>query len=264
MNLIFQYWLSRPVLPGAEHGAKCMSEYAGRVGATHYFARHKTYTERYGVDPRWFDKLRPVFDPELDKFDLVLVSDVDVFPVRGLTQSIFEEPLLGFGMCEEVDQPELREKYGRVFTTANDRKWAAYLAKRWGSNIPIDKKGRPRVWNAGVILFSPVGRQLIRTAAPATMKEYRDAINAQGFPPCYATEQCYLNMLAFSGVIPFTHLSVEWNRMVHHVGTQRETYDRRTPETKFVHVMFRAADHNNAAWHDSIVNNHLPQLETGR
>lgn len=253
MNIAFQYWLSRPVLPGAEYGAKCMSEYAGRCGATHYFARHETFTDRLGVDPRWFDKLRPVFDPQFAGFDKVLVADVDVFPVDGITASIFDEPCGDFGMVEEPDQPAARaHPNSRLFTTAHDLAWAAMVERTWGSKPPRDALGRPRTWNAGVILLTREGREKLARIRP-TPKEYVDACRKARLSAGVSTEQGYLNTLAFMPGVNFTQLSLEWNRTLQPLpdGT---TYDKRTPDTKFVHCMLRAADWQSAEWHHRVVN----------
>jgi len=258
MNCIFQYWLSRPVLPGAEAGAAAMAAYAKMVGADYRFDRHDPYTNRLGVDARWFDKLRPVYDPTFRPYERVLVCDVDVFPVEGITDNIFMEAVGDFGMCEEPDQPWIREKFpSSIFSSENDKKWAAWCAAKWGCKIPKDDKGRVRQWNAGLILFSAAGVEKMRSVHPQP-KAYVESIKGAGLTASYATEQCFLNALAFSGLLNFTPLSVEYNRQVHGLkdGTK---YDRRTADTKFVHVQERAADHNDAAWHHRIVNSHRGQ-----
>lgn len=252
MNCVFQYWLSRPVLPGAEAGAAAMAAYAKRIGADHRFARHETFTDRLGVDARWFDKLRPVYDPAFDRYERILVSDVDVFPVDGLTANIFEEPCTTFAMALEPDQPELRERFPtKLFSRATDERWASWV-ETWGCRVPRDDKGRPLVFNAGVILYTRKGMDWLRGNLPQPA-DYVRAAKRAGMPATYQTEQSYLNAIAALPVARFASLSVEWNRQILRAG-DGSTYDRRTPQTKFVHVMLRAADHNDAAWHHALVN----------
>lgn len=252
MNCIYSYWLSKPVLPGACAGAAAMQAYARRIGADFRFLRHDPYTNRFGVEARWFDKLRPCFDPAFQYFDKVAVVDSDVFPVAGLTQNIFEEPCGDFAMAEEPDQPAMRA-VGRLFTTELDRRWANFCRDRWDSVIPCDEHNRPRTWNAGVIVLHWAGRQKIAHGITATMAQYHRATRQAGFPAQYCTEQGYLNMLAFSPTFLFSPLSVEWNRQIHR-DPRGGVYDRRTDQTRFVHVMLPGADHHDAAWHDAIVN----------
>lgn len=262
-HCVFQYWVSRPVLPGAEAGAAAMRDYAMRIGADYVFARHETFTDRLGVDPRWWDKLRPVFDPQFARYDKIAVADVDLWPVDGLAANLFDEPVADFGMVEEIDQPELREKYGRIFTTENDRKWAALCKRVWHSVIPVDAHNRPRVWNAGLVLFSPEGRAKLATHK-ITPKFYRDTVKREGLPGCFQTEQCYLNMMGFRPDFRFTLLPIHWNRMVHLI--QRgspEVYDKRDAETRMSHIMLPAADHNDAAWHHQKAHEHLHRSATG-
>lgn len=252
-HCVFSYWLSRPVLPGAEAGAAAMAAYAKQVGADFRFARHDPFMDRYGVDPRWFDKLRPVFDPSFAQYEKVLTVDSDVFPVDGITANIFDEPVGDFGMVEEPDQPEFRERWpSSLFSTKGDKQWAGFVHGRWGCRPPLDAKGRPRTWNAGVILFTREGREKLRRVVPQP-KDYEQTMRKFKMPGGVCTEQGLMNTWAFLPGIRFTEMSLEWNRQIHHTA-DGSIYDRRNGLTKFTHVMFRGADHRSAAWHHAIVN----------
>lgn len=256
MNAIFQYWTIGPLFPGCVYGSECMAAYAKLVGADYVHKVREPFTDKYGVDARWFDKLRPVFDPAFDQYDKVMVVDHDVFPVDGITASIFDELLADFGMVEEIDQPALRaHPKSNTFTTANDRKWAAFVQRAYQATIPVDEQRRPRAWNAGVILFSRAGRTKLRAAVPRP-KAYHVAALGAGLPGSYATEQCYLNTLAFLSGMNFTRLPRVWNEMLHHQ-PDGLVHDKRTAATRFVHVMFRGADHHDAAWHHAKVHEHI-------
>lgn len=256
---VYSYWLSTPVLPGARAGAAAMAAYAKTVGADFRFDCHSPYMTRHGVDARWFDKLRPAYDPTFAAYDKVLVVDSDVFPVDGITANIFDEPCDGFGMVEEPDQPAFRERFpSSLFSRTGDERWALFVRRAWGAMIPFDDHGRPRTWNAGVILLTRDALGAIPSLA-VQPQGYVDAAKREGLPHGYTTEQAYLNLLAFSGWVRFTPLALEWNRQLHHLG-DGTTYDRRTADTKFVHVQFRGADHHDAAWHHALVNRPNPKL----
>lgn len=253
-NLIFQFWQSRPVPAGALAGSAAMEAYAKMVGADYRCAWHQPWMDQFGVPARWFDKLRPAFDLSFADYGRVLVVDHDVFPVDGLTENIFELEVGDFGMCEEPDQPEIRGKFpSSLFSTEGDRKWALFVEKKWGCRAPKDDKDRPRTWNAGLILFTREGMEKLRAIRP-TPREYVAAVTAARLPGGVTTEQGYLNTLAFIPGVKFTPLPCGWNQMIHNLkdGT---IYDRRNHETKFCHIMFRAADHHDAEWHRRIVNN---------
>lgn len=252
-NICHQYWISRPLLQGAKYGTECMAAYAKRCGAKHNFVVHDTYTNRMGLDPRWWDKIRPLFDPFYALTDKVLIADVDIFPRPGLTVSIFDEPVGDFGMVEEPDQPEFRDRWPTsLFSRKADETWANFVTALYHCNIPRDAKGRPRTWNAGVILLSKEGREKLATIRP-TPRDYIREARRRKLPAGYCTEQAYLNTLAFLPGVRFTELSLEWNRQVHKIG-DGTVYDRRNADTRFTHIMLSGADHHDAAWHDAIVN----------
>lgn len=258
-TLIWQYWLSNPVLPGAEAGSAAMSAYAQRIGADYRFDRHMPWAVKalgQGVPARWYDKLRCCFDPQIhDRYDNVAVIDLDVFPVDGLHESIFEAAQGEVSMCEEPDQPYFRSLATSGICTANDLRWSAFVRK-YGAVIPRNSEGQPRTWNAGVIVFTREGMRKVREAKPSPYSYYH--ATRQRFVEMYCGEQNYLCALAAAGAFSFHSLDVEWNRMVHHYGAdKKQLYDKRTPATKFVHVMFRAADWNDAAWHHRVVHSHL-------
>src|SRR5262245_6300938 len=89
MHLIYQYWNGSPMPPGTCAGMAAMRAYAGRIGAEYRCDENAHWSQH---EPRYYDCLRPIFDDEFLKFDLVLFADLDVFPVKRLATSIFDEP----------------------------------------------------------------------------------------------------------------------------------------------------------------------------
>lgn len=249
MNLIYQYWNGGELPPGAQAGNDNMRAYAERVGAQYRMDRDGNFM---GAHSRYFDLLRPVYDDWFDQFDRVLFVDLDVFAVDGLTESIFGEPCADIGMCEEPGMPEYRDGRKKHINGASDRVWATLVRGAWDSDIPRDSKGRVRVFNSGVVMFTREGIRAARESfVPVT--DYVDSINTVRLSGFYGIDQNYMDAMVHRSPIDFTELSPEWNRQVHGKddGT---TYDERTPDTKFVHIQLSGADHNDAAWHDAIVN----------
>jgi hypothetical protein len=62
--------------------------------------------------PIYYEPANPFVDPWFDDYDNIMLADIDVFPVEGLTQNIFDE-LNGedAGICTEPMQPKFRQIY---------------------------------------------------------------------------------------------------------------------------------------------------------
>jgi hypothetical protein len=235
--------------PGAQHSTELLRHYAPRVGAEYCLDVNDPVM---GANAKYFDRLRPLFDRFFDQFRLLLYLDMDIFPVRGLTENIFEEPCADIGMCEEVGMPEYRDGRKKHINGNADRVWADLVEREFGSVIPRDEKGRVRVFNSGLIMWTRDGIEKARQCF-VPVDQYIAAVKATNLSSFYAIDQNYMDAMVHMPSVNFTELSPEWNRQVHGKddGT---TYDERTPETKFVHIQLSGADHNDAAWHDAIVN----------
>jgi len=211
-----------------------MKSYADTVGADYRFDHNQNYMGRLS---KYFDIMRPVYDEWFDEYETVLYLDIDIYPVAGLKESIFDIEIADMAMCQEPDQPEMREKSTFFINGRMDKVWRQFVKDKWGANPPLDSKGRVLVFNTGVVLFSREGRQRIRSH-PLTPQEYVSGMLGSGIKTWFYTsnDQPYLHALAHTPEITFTELSPEWNRQV------VNKYDKRTPETKFVHVQLRGAD----------------------
>lgn len=249
MNLIYQYWNGDPLPSGAQYSSTLMAAYAERIGAHYRLDRNENY---FGANAKYFDCLRPIYDPLFRDYNRVLFVDLDVFPVRDLAEDVFDVECSGIGMAEEPHQPEYRQNRTKHINGRADEKWAALVERRWGCIVPRDENGRPRVFNSGVVMFMPDGvRQAGERFVP--INEYIADVRAVGLSSFYAIDQNYLHAMCHLPGFPFTVLDSEWNRQVH--GKDDGTiYDARTPNTKFVHIQLSGADHQSAEWHDAIVN----------
>ena len=241
-------------MPGVFAGRDNMQAYAKLVGAEYRFDQDQKYM---GADAKFYDALRPVFDVHFHKYDRVLFLDLDVFAVDGLTANIFEEPVVGVGMCEEMGEAELRAARTSNIDGARDKHWAALAKELWGVIVPRDDKGRVRVFNAGVVLYT---REAMINARQnwAPVPEYREAMRArQELKGFYTLDQPYLHAMTHLPGQTFTVIPPQWNRRV--FGKEGYVYDRRADPTHFVHVQITCADHWDAATHHRIVN--LPHKE---
>lgn len=230
--LLYQCW-NGPMPSAAEYSLELMRDYAVRMGA-HYRC---DIDDRYmGKHSKYFDMLRPVYDEDFHEYDKVCVVDMDVFPVDGLTENIFDEPVGDFGMCEEPDQPWMREvPHVPHITHGHDEEWAALFSQ---TKFPRDEQGRLRVFNSGVALFSREG--LCKGPEAFWDIDYYTKRTSH-LPSFYQWDQMFLHAMAFSQFVDFTVLPQEWNRQIHHL-PDGSIYDKRTADTKFVHIQLRGAN----------------------
>ena len=248
-NLIYQYW-NGPVPPGSIYSGRLISAYAENIGADYRFDHDDNYT---GKHAKYFDVMRPVLDEGFHHYDKVLFLDMDIYPVAGLTADVFEEPVADIGMCEEPGMPEYRDGRQKHINGQADHDWAKRVKKRWGSIIPLDAKGRVRVFNSGVVMYSQAGMVNCRRLF-VPIDDYIQVIHGtkrmSGF---YAMDQNYLDAMVHMEGVDFTELPVEWNRQVHGKD-DGSRYDERTPDTNFVHIQLSGADDWDDAALDKIVN----------
>jgi hypothetical protein len=243
-NIIYQYWKG-PMKPGVRASTKLMKEYADRIGAEYRFD-HNTEMASQLVDiPIYYEPANPLVDGFFDKFDNVALVDIDVFPVEGLTQNIFEE-LNGedAGICTEPMQPKFRQIYNVAgITNSNDSNWAALLKRQWNIEYSRDVDGRPMVYNTGVVIISKNGLAKMKKEWP-TFQQYVNVVRKAGFPKFYLLFQDYFSAFIHMKGFKFKPLDNGWNSYVHKLGSHPNATvnDTRTANTKLVHIMFRTAD----------------------
>lgn len=242
MNLIYQCWT------GAERSGWLASQaniaaYAARIGVDYRFDRDPNRAGKVCDVPAYFEWLNPLLDTTFERYDKVLVLDMDVYAVEGLAQNIFDEPIADVGICTEPHQPGLRAKLKGHICGERDEQWAAVCKSKWGVDLPRIN-GRLKVYNAGVVMFTRAGiEKAQRLFVP--FQAYIDHIRTAGLPRFYSVDQNYFHAMMVKH-LAYTELDNGWNSYVHYTGdagqVPRPIHDSRTEKTKFVHIQLRGAD----------------------
>lgn len=241
-NLIYQYWQG-PMKPGVIASTTLMKKYAESIGAEYRFDHNITIASKFVNVPIYYEPANPLVDASFDEYDNVALVDIDVFPVEGLTDSMFD--LLDgedAGICTEPKQPYFRTIYASGGITSNiDKKWAEVCKKNWGVVYPVDEKKRPEVFNTGVVVISKAGLAKMKAEWP-TFQDYVNQMN--GFPKFYRLFQDYFSAFIHLPGFKLKRLPNEWNCYMHKVGSHPNAKigDNRGDNAKLVHVMFRTAD----------------------
>lgn len=154
-NLIYQVWAG-DMRPGCIYSEKLMRKYCERIGADYRLDISPNIASSVCDVPMYFEWLNPMLDDSFLEYDNVCVIDLDVFPVDGLTENIFEGFDKDFGICTEPFQGKYRESVtiGGSINRQNDERWARYVKDKYGAEMPRDSDGYLKVYNAGMVMFS--------------------------------------------------------------------------------------------------------------
>ena len=247
-NIIYQYW-DGPLLPGVTAGSECMKDYAGRIGAEYRFELNPRFRTDLGNFSPHYGQFKVVYDTSFDEYDNILFADTDVFPIEGLTNSIFEEFNSHIGVCEETYQPKARLTSVSEINSNMDNKWSALMERTYGCTMPRTVEGLPKVYNSGVVMYSKEGRKLAQKHF-RPFQEYVQLIRNNGISNFYTADQNYLHAMMLRPPIEYSELNNDWNAFIHYIGdasmSRRPVNDMRTDTTKFVHIQLRTADHYDA------------------
>lgn len=255
-NIIYQTW-DGEVKDSARYGVECMKAYADRIGADYVFGENCRWEKAFRVPGKrklYYTALKPVFEDLYHEYDNVMYCDTDIFPVDGLEENIFETFTGELGLCTEPLQPYYRVVKG---LDHKDREWARIVEHKYGSKPPKDEKGRYKVYNAGLALYSNSGLAKCREFFP-DFNEYVQSMAK--IPGVWDTDQGYIHAMAFAMDIDFQELNNDWNALIVYDPTvkpimnTRKVSDPRTPTTKFVHIQLNGADHLSNKWHYNVVN----------
>ena len=243
-NIIYQYWQG-DMKPGVKESTRLIKEYADRIGVEYRFDHNITIAGKVVNVPIYYEPANPLVDKSFDKYDNVALVDIDVFPVEGLSENIFDQ-LNGedAGICTEPSQPFFRQVYDVAgITNANDTRWTKVLKTSWGVDYSYDKEGRPKVYNTGVVVISKAGLQKMKTTWPS-FQNYVNYMGANGFPKFYRLFQDYFSAFIHKNNFTFKELPNSWNCYMHKLGSHpnASVNDTRTEDAKLVHIMFRTAD----------------------
>ena len=262
-NLIYQYWLgNRPI--GVNAGIDNMKSYAEQVGADYIFQTNPRWAADYCDIPEYYNAFEPIYNQKVfDQYDKILFVDTDVFAVDGLQENIFDQEIADIGICREKHKEITRGKGEGNINAKTDKLWNAYLVKKYGKSMPLNDNGDMKVFNTGVVMYTPEGREKARKNFKP-FQEYINYIRATSLNRFYQIDQNYLHAMLTIADMNVTEMDDGWNTYIHYAGNAAEVprpvYDGRDDrDAKFVHVQLRNADNKDAAWHHTIVNK--PQSE---
>ena len=263
-NLIYQYWDGN-VRPSAQYGSDCMKAYAERIGADYLFDRNANFGRSYSLGrvAPYYGCFKPVFDDAMLEYDNILFCDTDIFPLEDCNENIFDSFNGELAMATEPLQPQYRydPNLKKQCNVKTENQWAKLVTDKYGCELPTDDKGRYKVYNSGVVLYSNEGLRKCREQFQP-FKDYVDMIEQDQLVrgKVYGTDQGYLHAMATSMDIDFVELDNEWNRYItwcpydNSKTFVRTAVDPRTPNTKFVHIQMRGADNQSDRWHWTIAN----------
>ena len=246
-NLIYQNYTGN--LGNPEIFSKTLfKEYADCIGADYRFDLDPNIASKHSNVNFYFEFLNFMFDDSFLEYDNVMIVDMDVYPVNGLTESIFDEfASTGkeFGICTEPFQGKLRETVtvGAGINKANDEKWNQVIAKTYGKQMPRDKDNNLKVYNAGMVLVSKQGMLTAREKF-APFQHYINTVRGIGLGKFYAADQNYFHsQMVIHG--NYAELDNGWNGYVHYIrgplGDITPIHDGRTKNSKFVHIQLSGA-----------------------
>lgn len=247
-NLIYQVWAG-DMRPGCKYSEKLFREYAERIGADYRLDLDPNIASKLveGNDGMYFEWLNPIVDDSFLEYDNVCVVDLDVFPVKDLSNSIFNEDIKDFGICTEPFQGKYRASTnvpGNI-NMKNDERWASEVKKLYGSTMPRDVDGYLKVYNAGVVVFTQKGMKLAREKF-VPFQEYLDNMKKTGLSRFYTVDQNYFHAMMVTHS-DYTEMQNGWNSYVHYtrgpLAMTDPIHDSRDAFTKFVHIQLSSADY---------------------
>lgn len=239
MNLIYQFYIGQ-IPYYAKVGSKMMKAYADKIGADYLVDFNRTTIVSNNAS--YHNCFKPVFDTSLDNYDNILFCDMDVFPVEGVTENIFDQDIDKFGLVEEKHQPAIRyADVNNPISGSNDEKWASIASKYFGSTFPRDEENRLKVFNSGVVLYTREGINFARSRW-SDINTYQSSMSS--LHRFYQLDQNYLG--AMLGLGTFTIMDRKWNSQIHFTGDKnkspRDIFDSRDEHTNFVHIQLRGRD----------------------
>lgn len=265
-NIIYQYWDGN-ILPGVRAGVDNMKAYAERIGADYVFEENPRFVTNLGSYSPHYGAFKPIFTEKFHEYDNVLFADTDVFALDGVNDNIFEGFAADIGICTEPLQPALRNaRTGGRTNRTSEKQWANLVKSKWNIDLPRDENGLLKVYNSGVVLYSNAGMKKARDLW-IPFKEYVSTIKCTNLNAFYTCDQPYVHIMMQK--LNWVELDNEWNRYITYTGKTnnkgiKTVCDPRTPNTKFVHIQLRGADHYDADMHWKIANLPVEKWGVGR
>ena len=195
MNLVYQYYTHNEIPKYAKLSSKMFKKYAERHGAEYHL---ETEMHVDAVFPT-HESHRVWQDPDFDRYDKILVVDMDI-AITNYSKNILDEEIGHLAMKKEVWQ----EGRNKPLTDLRPEKLAHWdtICKHFGYHRP------EFVLNGGVQLWSWQGRQRAR-------KEFMDPKEWASFTGVIdkaRKEQCYLNTMIHNHDFSVSLLDTHWNQ----------------------------------------------------
>lgn len=246
---IYQVWAGT-LTEECRISSKLMKEYAERIGADYILDIDPNIASNICDVPKYFEWLNPILDDRFLKYDKILSVDLDVFPVDGLSENIFDLDTGDVGICVEKFQGKSRATVtvGGCINKENDERWANLVQNRWDFQLPRDNDGHIKIYNAGVVVFSREGILKARKWTP--FQEYINFIRSFGLGRFYWVDQNYFHAMMFADkTLKFVEMENTWNSQIHYIrGPLADQYgpinDERTENTKLVHIQMTGMNWN--------------------
>ena len=247
-KLIYQVWAGK-LRPGCVYSSKLMKEYADRIGADYRLDIDPMIASKKCDVPMYFEWLNPLLDDSFLEYDSVCSIDMDVFPVNSLKDDIFEAAA-GYdcGICTEPFQGKYRSSttIGGHINSKNDEFWAKEMKRLYDIDLPRDKDGYLKVYNAGVVVFSKEALLKAREKFVSFQRYINDTRKA-GLGRFYTVDQNYFHAMMCAHY-KYVEMENGWNSYVHYI---RGPLSKNTPihdgrqvgKTRFVHVQLSGADY---------------------
>lgn len=234
-----------------------MKAYADKCDADYLFEENPRWIKGLGKYSPHYGVFKIIFDDAFDDYDDILYLDVDIFPVDGVEENIFDAAPGSFGWCTEPHQPDIRYAEKKFdIRGENEEKWSSMVKSLYGTELPRTIDNKLMVYNSGVVLWTKAGRETARKNLP-DFKHYINMCSMHGLPPFYQGDQNYLLAVASAAKLNWVELDNGWNSYLHYQGpgNPRPVNDMRDRNTKFVHVQLSSADEYSSDTIHTIVNN---------
>ncbi len=88
-NLIFQVW-SGNLRPGCEYSKELFENYADQIGAEYRLDVDPNIASQVCEYNMYYEWLNFMLDDSFLEYDNVMLVDMDVFPIEGIKENIFE------------------------------------------------------------------------------------------------------------------------------------------------------------------------------
>ncbi|MCY3879207.1 MAG: hypothetical protein OXF74_08520 [Rhodobacteraceae bacterium] len=236
--IIYQYWKGNFPDKGYAHFSRQLfTEYARRNQIEYRFDENPTFFR--GKYSEWFTRLRPLYDKWFHQFEYVLYADMDIFPTQSASAGLFDTPIGHFAMAEEKDSLLWRTPTSKIggITNARDRRWVNLCRLAYGVEVPTYPNGLPRVFNAGLVLYSNEGMKVCPELFP-NRHLYSFINRVAGLPSFYRRDQNYLGLASSIEGIHFSELSNCWNQQVRSTDSGY-AYTETDEAAQFIHLQTR-------------------------